>query len=205
VRFRTFGWMTAPDDLYFDSKGRNTKLSIIDSARSEFNDAPTVKKLVFYRLIPGPEGKPVREEAASVDISAAGPWPLLIFMANPDSPKRYQVAAVSDDLKTFPIPSCRFVNLTKVDIYANYGDQQIKVPAKGIELLDPRLKSATETETRYIRVGMKTPEGPRLLYSNNWVVRPTQRTLVFIFPQDDRMQVMRIADDISLYASPPPK
>jgi hypothetical protein len=202
VRFRTFGWMTAPDDLHYDSKGRDTKVSVFDSARSGFHELSKVKQLVFYRLLPGPEGKRMQEEAATVDISAAGPWPLLIFRADPDSPKRYQVVAVADDLKAFPFPSCQFVNMTKVDVYANYGDLQIRVAAEGIEMVDPRLKYATETETRYVRIGMKTQEGPRLLYSNNWVVRPTERTLVFVLPLNGRLQVMRITDDMALYVPP---
>jgi len=206
VRFRTLGWMVAPGDLYYDLNGRDTKVSIIESARSVFNDlAKDQKKIVFYRLLPGStKDKPVREEAATVDISTAGPWPLLIFMANLDAPKHYRVAAVADDLKVFPFPCCRFVNLSPVELHARYGDQKITIAAKGIERLDPHLKPTAETQTRYATVSVDTPQGPRMLYSNNWAVRPTQRTLVFMFSQDEHLQVMRITDDIAVYAAPPP-
>ena len=203
VRFRTLGWMVAPDDLYYKVKGGDAKVSIIDAARSVFYDAPTDKKnLVFYRLVPGPDGKNVREPAAEVDISSAGPMPLLIFMGNPDDPKNYRVAAIADDLKAFPFPCCRFVNFTPVELFAKYGDQKVKVAAKGIELIDPRLKSMTEPETRYTSVSMMTEEGPRLLYSNNWVAHPTQRTLVFVFALDGQFHIMRIADSLSLHLPP---
>ncbi|MDP3851844.1 MAG: hypothetical protein Q8Q59_15175 [Luteolibacter sp.] len=204
IRFRTFGWQLSADDLYYEVKGRDTRISVTDSARSVFNLAPKGRQIVFYRLVPGPDDKPLREQAATVDIAAAGPWPLLIFTNDPKAPKRYRVAAIADDLKVFPFPSCRFVNFSQVDLYARFGDQKIKLPAKGVERIDPHLKSATETETRYITVSMDTPEGPRLLYSNNWAVRPSHRTLVFIFPQDEQLQIMRIADDIALYAPTAP-
>jgi len=203
--FRTLGWMVSQDDLYYDLAGQDTKLSIIEATRSAFSEIPKdAKKLVFYRLVPGPKDKPVREEAASVDLSGTGPWPLLIFMANPEAPKHYRVAAIADDLKVFPFPSCRFVNFTPVELDVTYGDQKIKVPAKGIERVDIRTKSSNESETRFATVSMKTPEGPRLLYTNNWVVNPSQRTLAFIFSQDKLFQIICIEDHISLYTPPPP-
>ena len=118
VHFRTLGWQVAPNDLYFESKGKDIKLSVHESARSVFQLHAKTETIVFYRLIPGPEGEMVREEACTANISAAGPWPLIVFMKTKESPKRYRVIAISDDLKKFPIPSCRFINLTKFDIYA---------------------------------------------------------------------------------------
>jgi hypothetical protein len=202
ISFRTFGWMVAPDDLYYEVNGRDIRVPVIASARSSFLKVPKVDRMVFYRLVPGPEEKLVREEAAVVDLSTAGSWPLLIFATQPQEPKRYRVAAIADDLKAFPFPSCRFVNFTPVDLYAKYGDQQVKVAAQGEALLDPGLKSTTDTETRYATVSIHTEQGPRVLYGNNWAVRSNQRTLVFIYAQDQKMQVMRIQDDIALYAEP---
>lgn len=204
IRFRTFGWNLATDDLYYESKGQDTKVAIAELARSGFYEvAKEHKQIVFYRLVPGPMDKPLREEAATVNISGAGPWPLLIFIPNPDAPKLYRVAAIADDLTTFPFPSCRFVNFTMVELYAKYGDQQVTLAAQGVARLDPHLKSTTENETRYASVSMNTAEGPQVLYGSNWAARPTQRTLVFIFGQDGRIQIMRVSDDRALYAPPP--
>ena len=204
VHFRTLGWTVAPDDLFFDVKGKDTRLLIIKSARSPFVKAPVsdTKKIVFYRLVPGPDDALVREEAAVADVSAAGAWPLLIFTPDPKSAKRYQVIAISDDLKAFPFPSCRFINLTPVNLFGKYGDQKLNLAANGFLQIDPQLKSPTDVETRYTVVSMSTPKGPRLLYSNNWAVRPTQRTLVFISSKEEKMHVMRIPDDIGLYTPP---
>jgi hypothetical protein len=202
VHFRTLGWQVAPNDLYFESKGKDIKLSVIESARSVFQLHAKAQSIVFYRLIPGPEGKLVREEACTANISAAGPWPLIVFMKSDESPKRYRTFAISDDLKKFPIPSCRFINLTTVDIYAKHGEQRLKVPVKGIEKMDSKLTSAIEPEAIYTTLHAMIGNAPQMLYSNNWVMRPTQRTLVFIFPQDGSLQVMRIVDDLGQYALP---
>jgi len=201
VSFRTFGSSVAPDDLYYDVKGKDTRLIIIESARSPFVKAPVsdTKKIVFYRLVTDPDDVQVREEAAVADISAAGPWPLLIFIQDPKSAKRYQVIAIADDLKAFPFPSCRFINLTAVDLFGKYGEQKLSLEANGFLQIDPQLKSSTDTETRYTMIGMGTPKGPRLLYNNNWAVRPTQRTMVFISSKEEKMHIMRITDDIGLY------
>ena len=202
VHFRTFGWQVAPSDLYFESKGNDIKLSVIDSARSVFQDHAKTGSIVFYRLVPGPEGKMMHEEAAVVNIAAAGPWPLLVFMKAGNDPKGYKAVAITDDLKTFPFPSCRFINLTPIELYAKLNDQVITVPAKGLESLDPHLKSAIEPEVRYATIHAMTANGPLMVYSNNWMMRPTQRTLVFIFQQDAALQVMRVVDDRGQYPVP---
>ena len=204
IHFRTFGWQVAPDDLYYDSKGKDNKLTVYNSDRSAFNDYVKSEQIVFYRLVPGPEGRLIHEEAAIVNLAAAGTWPLLIFTKSPDSPKRYRVAAISDDLKSFPFPSLRFMNLTAVDLYAKFGDQTLKISAKGMEVIDPHITSTDQLETRFTQIATLTEEGPSLLYSNYWVVRPTQRTLVFVFPQDESVQIIRIVDDIAQYIPPPP-
>lgn len=200
IHFRTFGWGVAPSDLYYESKGKDVRLAVYESARSPFNEHRKSETIVFYRLVPGPEGKLVREEAAMARISASGPWPLLIFMKSTDSPKRYRVVAISDDLKTFPIPSVRFVNLTPIELYVKYGEKAFSIPGKGMETLD--LEAAEKPETRFTTVQAIINGDVRMLYSNNWAVRSIQRTLVFIFPQEGELGVMRIVDDVNQYAAP---
>jgi len=205
VRFRTIGWQVSFDDLYYELKGRDTNVFVTESARSIFYDAPREKEIVFYRLVPGTDDKTkkTREVAATVDITNAGHIVLLLFMTDPASPNRYRVTAFPDDPKSFPFPSCRFINLTKVDLRATYGDQNVEVKGKGMALAYPKLKADDESDTRYTSVSMDTPEGPHQLYGNNWVARPNRRTLVFIFPQDDRICVMRVSDDIGIFLPPP--
>ena len=204
IQFRTLGWQVKPDDLYYESKGKDIKLKVNDSSRSNFQNHPKSKLIVFYRLVPGPEGKLLHEEACTADISAAGPWPLLVFMKDNESPKRYRVAVISDDLKTFPIASCRFINLTTREIYVKQGEQGLKVPARGMELIKIKLNPEVESEVLYTTLYAMLETGPILLYTNNWVMQPTQRTLVFIFQQDKSLKVLRIVDDRYQYSRPTP-
>ena len=203
VQVRTFGAVVAPADLYYDYKGVDTKVTVIDSARSVFMNHSDKNPIVFYRLVPGPAGKPVREEAAVAPIADAGTRPLVVFMQTANSPQKYQVSVLADDPKAFPFPSCRFINLSALDIDVAYGSQSLKVKALGTELIDSGLKSAQPAETRYTTLSTPTPNGPRLLYSNNWMVRPNQRTLVFIVSQGDGLQVTRIVDDQGSFAETP--
>jgi hypothetical protein len=199
VQFRTLGWEVAPDDLYYEYKGKDTKLKVMEASRSIFYNHKKSDKIIFYRLVQGPEGKFIREDATEANITLAGTWPLLVFMKNPADKKKYKVAAISDDLTTFPAPSCRFINLTSVELQAKYGDQWTTIPGKGMELINPKLKSNDKIETRYTQIYVKTDKDPLLIYTNNWVVKPTQRTLTFIFPGDESIRIMRIVDDIGQY------
>ncbi|MEX1049901.1 MAG: hypothetical protein WED15_10260 [Akkermansiaceae bacterium] len=200
IRFRTLGWNLSADDLFYSFKNQDTKVELTESSRSIFHAAGRAKQLTFYRIITGPDDKPMQEVAATVNIETAGPWPLLIFMKDPRSPKRFRVAAIADDLKTFPFPSTQFVNFTGVDMDAKLGDQVVKVAGGGLARIDPRIQAGKESDTRFTAISWNSPAGRRVLYSNNWVVKPNQRTIVFISSQDNRILVMRIRDNIAIYA-----
>ena len=203
VHFRTFGASVGADDLYYNFKGVDTKVTITDSARSVFYDYAMKGPIVFYRLVPGPDGKPMHEDAAVAQITSTGECPLLVFVKTSDSTLHYTITVIPDDLKSFPFPSCQFINFTPADINAVCGDQSLKIMAQSTGLIQLRLKSPGTTETRYTTLSSGTIQGSGLLYSNNWVMRQTQRTLVFIVPQGDGLQVTRIVDDLGSYANPP--
>ncbi len=205
VRFRTIGWQVSFDDLYYEIKGHDANVFVTESSRSIFYDAPKEKQFVFYRLVPGTDdpSKKTREVAATVDISNAGHVPLLLFIVDPAAPKHYRVTAFPDDPKSFPFPSCRFINLTGVDLHATYGEEKFEVKGRGLAMVYPKLKDNAESDAQYTTVSMDSPHGPQLLYCNNWVMCSKQRTLVFIFPQEDRMNVLRVSDDKSTFPSPP--
>jgi hypothetical protein len=195
IHFRTVGWKVEADDLYYESENKLVKIAVYDSSRSPNWPHPKTTTITFFRLVPNPEGKLVREEVAIVDVTAAGPKPLLVFMPIPESPKSYRVTAVADDLKVFPVPTSRFINLTLADLYIKFGEQELKLPAKNMALLDPHLKNADIPEARYTMMYVQTANGPLRVYSNNWAVRPTERTLVFIFAEGSALKVMSIVDD----------
>lgn len=195
IKFCTFGWKVTPDDLYYESEGKVIKLVVYSSSRSTPQDYPKAATIAFFRWVSGPEGKLVREEAATVNLGAAGPRPLLVFMATPESPKRYRVAAIADDTKAFPVPSYRFINLTAVEIYIKCGGQTLKLPAQNAGMLDSQLKKVDTPETIQTMIYVVVEDGPLRVYASNRVVRPNERSMVFVFPEDNRLKVMFIADD----------
>ena len=194
-RFRTIGGEIAPDDLYYDFKGAHTKISVIESARSAFHEFAKAENISIYRLIPGADGTTAREEVAVADIANAGTRPLLVFLKHPDPAKPFKIVAVADDIPSFPFPSTRFMNFTDLDLAIEYGKDAIKVARQSIELFNSKSSSTEQPQTRYITVKTTAPPASRLLYSNNWVVRPSQRTLVLILPQEDGVKILRIADE----------
>ncbi|MBC8038972.1 MAG: hypothetical protein H7Y06_00350 [Opitutaceae bacterium] len=205
LRFRTFGWQVAADGLLCEIGGKEVPLEVLEASRSRFYDYSGPLTIVVYRLVPGPEGKKVRQTVATADISAAGRWPLLVFMPDKEKgPEAIRIVPLADDLSAFPAPQFRFVNFTPVMLGLTLGKERVALAPRALHALDPALKSGEGTTTRYFVVSIASEEGPKMLYANNWVVRPTQRTLVFIFATDNALQVRRIVEDVNQFAPSTP-
>lgn len=205
LHFRTLGWMTSASDLFYEQAGKDVAVSVADSSRSVFFTHQPAERISFYRLVPGADGKLVRQAAGDADLTQAGQWPLLLFFKTGDGPADpYRIVSLADDLKSFPAPSCRFINLTPVELRASFGDQRFTLASRAMQQITPEVKSDGSPQTRYVTISLPSAQGSRPLYGNNWAVRPAQRTLVIIFPQNSVMQVHRIVDDIGQYTPPPP-
>lgn len=205
-RFRTFGWQVAPADLFYEVGGKDVPIQIIDSTRSQFYDLGALKSILFYRVTTNAEGKKVRQPVVTADVSAAGRWPLLVFLADKAAgADALRVVALSDDLESFPAPQFRFVNFTPVQMGLTLGKERVVLPPRELHVLDPALVAGQAATTRYFVISIATEEGPKMLYANNWVVRPSQRTLVLIFAEDGALQIRRVVDDVTQYPSPAEK
>lgn len=208
-KFRTLGWQLTLDDIYYEYRGANTPVQVYASARSIFYDyAPSRTRqpdtatdtVLFYRLGTNSEGEEIRIPVAQADLSKAGDWPLLIFRPSSSETSGISVTAIPDDLDSFPAPNFRFVNLTPAPLEIKMGKANATVKAKSMMMMDPEIKG-DGTETRFTTVTVNTSNGPRRIYSNNWAVRPNQRTMVLIIAKDGQLGVQRIIDDPSQYLS----
>lgn len=208
-QFRTLGWQLSLDDIYYEYKGENTPVQVYASARSTFYEyAPSrtsqpetaADSILFYRLGTNAEGEEIRIPVAQADLSKAGDWPLLIFRPNSSQTSGISVTAISDDLKSFPAPNFRFVNLTPAPLEIQMGKANTTVQAKSMIMIDPKIKG-DGTETRFTTVTVDTQQGPRRIYSNNWAVRPNQRTMVLIMAKDGQLGVQRIVDNPNQHLS----
>jgi hypothetical protein len=195
-RFRTLGWGVRASDLHYSLAGKDVPVSVFDAGRSGFQRLPNEESITFYRLVTNAQGMVERVTAAEAFLSHAGPLPLLVFLPDPADQARYRIVTVADDLKAFPPRSCRFVNLTAVTINATVGDAAIVVPGGEERVVDTRLGDG-ESSTRYTSVFVDIRDGKLMLAYNNWVFRPGQRTLVFIFlDKQGRPQVVRVVDGV---------
>lgn len=193
-RFRTIGWGVRASDLYYSLGGKDVPVSVFNAGRSGFHRLPRTDSIVFYRLVENEQGVE-RVPVADVSVAGARPLPLLVFLPDPDSGERYRVVAVADDLETFPDRACRFINLTNVTINATVGDSAVVVPGGEERVVDTRMSA--EESTRYTSIFVDIREDRLMLSYNNWVFRPGQRTLVFIFlDRLGRPQVVRVVDGV---------
>lgn len=203
LHFRTLGWAVAAEDIFYELGGKNVPLVVKDATRSGFYSHPRVERLVFFRLVPGPEQKPVRQTVAEAEVGAAGEWPLLIFLKNESgAPLPYRVVALSDDLRSFPSSACRFINLTPAELRVVVGEDKFSLSPRAMHQINLGLDPAAPPQMRYAAIGLFNEQGARRLYGNNWAFRPNQRTLVVIYPQEGGMQLNRIVDDVRSYALP---
>jgi hypothetical protein len=205
IQFRTLGCQMTASELYYDNAGKSVKIDVPESCRSAFYQHATAATIDFYRLVPDEKGVPVKKPVARAEIGAAGKWPLLVFLADSVTPDAIRIVAMADDLEAFPAPNFRFINLTAVPLTITLDKDHHLVPPRNMELFDPKLNKADSVDTRYTTITAQTDHGPYQIYSNNWVVRPTQRTLVFIGSRDSALEVQRIVDDTSQYAPSPSK
>lgn len=190
--FRTFGWKLGLDGLFYEANGKETPLAVYEFARSAFFDSPDNKIITVYRHITDGEGKVVREVVARADVSQAGNTPLVVFNEDPDNKGKYVCVAFADDLTSFPVGSYRFINLSAVALKAGVGERSVVVPAKGQALI--RAETDKNLPTRITTILAMINGKPQLIYSNNWVLRPKQRTMVFISAVSGNAEVMRIND-----------
>ncbi|MFH1496832.1 MAG: hypothetical protein ABII82_03305 [Verrucomicrobiota bacterium] len=196
-RFRTLGWGVRASDLHYSLGGKDVPVPVFDAGRSGFHRLPKTDAIRFYRLVENAEGKVERVTVAEVSLADSGPLPLLVFLPDPADAARYRIVPVADDLKAFPPRSCRFVNLTAVTINATVGDSAVVVPGGGEQVVDTHLGEG-ESSTRYTTVFVDIRDDKLMLAYNNWVFRPGQRTLVFIFlDKQGRPQVVRVVDGVN--------
>lgn len=194
-RFRTLGWGVRAADLHYTLEGKDVPVPVFEAGRSGFLALPAGETLSFHRVIKKTDGRVERLPVALAALAEAGPLPLLVFLPDPAASDRYRVVTVPDDLATFPDRACRFVNLTPVTLHATVGESTVAIPGGEIRTVDIALGG--ESGSRHTSVYVKRGDDSVMLAYNNWVFRPGQRTLVFIFLDPwGNPQVVRVVDGV---------
>jgi hypothetical protein len=200
--FRTLGCRVSAEEVFYESADKlagagNTLVEgkpakIFDSARSDFHDRSGASRIVFFRKLVDAEGKPLRKVVAEADLSKGGPMPLILFIPDPARPETLRTLVLEDDARSFPNTTCRFVNMTPVNLGASLGTKTTTVPPAGTSIIATGL--GEKSETRFATVTATTGDKTHRLYSNNWVMRPGTRTLILIYSVGGQAEVHRIAD-----------
>ena len=178
--FRTIGAGVTANDLYFKVKGKDKNIGITDSIRSPLYDPKGVGKIVFYKIVTGPDGKPMHIEMAQAQIPKANSLTLLIFSANPATPGTYNVDVLPDDLVTFPLGSYRIFNRSTLPVKVVLGNQGASVAPNKIRVLMYQPPAGGGSVP--VRIYTPTNNTPRLIYANTWGDDNNHRTDILVNP-----------------------
>jgi hypothetical protein len=177
LTFRTLGADCAPEGLNYLSGSNTVALSVQLGARSQPQTYLGGSPLVLFRSIPGKDGKPIRVPVASVDISQAGTFPLLVFIKGPKGIDHPIVSVLREDAKSFPAGMFRIVN---------YSTNSLKavLPAGPVSVAPTSIKEYQGKDGGIFPVGISqlSSSGSILLFNSNLGILPGARIMFLAIP-----------------------
>ncbi len=180
--FRTLGAGVSIEGLFYSSGGKAIPVQISSEMRSVYYTYQGPHdKLVFFRQVPGPDGKPIKQPVAAVNLAGAGKRPLLIFLKHPTVAGTYDVRPFSDSTKDVPPGGYRFVNFTLCKIAVVFGSQKLLIPPRD-QLIVKGEKGLASQSTEVKVFGVVLNDEVRALYSNIWEYSIEKRSIVLIVP-----------------------
>ena len=156
-----------------------------------------------YRIKPDADGTPVRVPAGEANLKWGGIWPLLIFFQNPRNPDQFRIQVTPDDLVNFPAGSYKFMNYSNQAVKANVGSDSLSLISQQTGLLKGHIDP--QKRTNFTQICSDMGGNSKLLYSNNWAINPTLRTMVFINQSAEPgspITVKRLTDYIEIFSEP---
>ena len=192
MQFRTLGADCAMDGLFYQMGSNNVSVSIPQQMRSMPYDYSGASPLEIFKLITDKDGKPVHQKIASVDISQAGTFPLLVFFKGPKGPDQPIVSVLKEDAKAFPSGTFRIVNYSQNPLNASFPSGPLVVPRGSI-------KEYQGNEGGIFPVGISesTPTGSNLVFNSNVGILPGKRIMFLVLPPsqpDGHVQIQRHND-----------
>ena len=204
VRFRTIGGNCDISGLNYFQEKADKAVSVQQDTRSLFYDYKGGETVLFYRIKPGADGTPLRVPAGEANLKMGGTWPLLIFFQDPRNPEQVRIQVTPDDLTNFPAGSYKFMNYSGQAVKANVGSDSLSLISQQTGLLKGRIDP--QKRTNFTQIRSDASGNSKLLYSNNWAINPTLRTMVFINQRTEPgspITVKRLTDCIELSPEPP--
>ena len=182
--FRILGAGVIAEDLFYSSEGKIFAVRISTEMRSiYYNYTGPRGSLVFFRQLPGANGKLIRQPVAEVNLTGVGNRPLLVFIHHPSVPGTYAVRPFSDNAKDVAPGGFRFVNFTTRTMALKFGQQQLLIPS-GEQLIVKGESSGGGSINEVQLFGVLLNDEIRQVYSNLWSYDPEMRSIVLISPTD---------------------
>lgn len=185
-------------DLHFDTvEGRQT-VTITNAARSHSIRYTGSPNLIFYRLgEPDALGDETISEFARINLTQHRENLLLLFLPTSDDDKA-RIHPLKETLEDFPNGSWRLFNLTTAPLaVAVRGGEPLIIPNQELRTLQI---DSDRARTRRVEIAIYREEGWEMIYRSLWSHRPDSRTLVFLTPQGEnteRIRVNRFTDSLS--------
>lgn len=177
MQFRTLGADCAPEGLNFRMGSNSIPITIQQGMRSMPYNYSGASPLVFFKLVEGEDGKLVPQTVASVDLSEAGTFPLLVFFKGTKGPDQPVVSVLKEDPKSFPAGTFRIVNDSAVPLNAAFPMGAVSVPPGAI-------KDYHGKEGGVFAAGITEidPSGNFLAFNSNVGILPGGRIMFLVLP-----------------------
>jgi len=204
VRFRTIGGNCDISGLNYLQEKVDKAVLVQQDTRSLFYDYKGGETVIFYRIKTGADGTPLRVPAGEANLKAGGNCPLLIFFQDQRNPDRFRIQVTPDDLAGFPAGSYKVLNFSNQAVKVTVGSDSLSLNSQQTGLL--KGSDDPQKRTNFTQIRSDTGRNSKLLYSNNWAIIPTLRTMVFISQNGEPgspITVRRITDSMELSPEPP--
>lgn len=192
--FRTLGADCAPEGLNVLSGSNAVPVSIQQGMRSMPQNYSGASPMVLFRLVTGKDGKPTQMPVATIDLSSAGKYPLIVFFKGTKGTELPVVQILHEDAKSFPPGTFRIANYSTNSLIAS-------LPGGSVQVLPSSVKDYVGKNGGIFPVGISeiSSLGNNLIFNSNIGVLPASRTMFLVIPSTSpggHVQIQRHTDGV---------
>lgn len=182
-------------NLHFDTADGRQTTTVTNAARTASFQYVGKPELVFYRTDSTTDGEvETNIPLAAIDLRNHSGNLLLLFSPT-GKQDRMRIFPLPESEGDFPNGSWRLFNLTRSALaVAAKEAEPVMIPSRELRTLTIQ---SDQARTRRVEIAIYREDGWEMIYRSLWSHRPDSRTLVFITPQgdnDERIRVNRFTD-----------
>lgn len=174
--FRAMGVEFAPDGLFYQVGSNNVPLTIMPGMRSAPLGYSGSSPLVFFRQVPGTDGRITNQPVVAVNLSGTGSLPLLVFHKPVAANVPPVVTVYPEDGAAFPSGTVRILNEGTVPLVA-------KVDGKPLQIAPRSSKDQSASQDVFtVEISSVVAGREQLLFNANVGMVPGRRILFLVGP-----------------------